>query len=341
MAILGILLISAGAVWYLIEKRSRLQIVDVPNDRSLHSVPMPRTGGIGILAGLAAGILWIAITENSTPVLPWITFALAIAAGVSLADDRWGLRARYRLAAHLIAAAIVAFGARLLIGEIPFPNGTALPLAEAGAVVTVIFIAWMANTFNFMDGIDGIASTMAIFGFAAIAYLAWTGGDRLIACLSAVAVPAVFGFLLFNFPPARIFMGDSGSISLGFLSATLAIAGVSRGVFDIWVPLIIYSPFLADTTVTLLRRAIARKPVWQAHREHFYQRLVLSGLTHRQTLFVEIVLMTAMAGAAIAYSRSAASRPYVLAGVVAVYVVLAIVVSGRDRSPSPAGAPQP
>src|SRR5207253_5665948 len=136
------------------------------------------------------------------------------------------------------------------------------------------------------------------------------------------------GFLVFNRPPARIFMGDVGSTFLGFLAGTLAVMGAHRGLFGLFVPALIFSPFIVDATVTLLRRLLRGEKVWQAHREHYYQRMVLSGWSHRKTVIAEYVLMLACGGSALMYSHAGGrARLGILAGWAILYIVLAKGVS--------------
>jgi UDP-N-acetylmuramyl pentapeptide phosphotransferase/UDP-N-acetylglucosamine-1-phosphate transferase len=151
----------------------------------------------------------------------------------------------------------------------------------------------MTNLFNFMDGSDGLAGGMALFGFATYAVAAAVGGAGDLLLVSACLAAAAGAFLVFNFAPARIFMGDVGSVPLGFLAAALGLAGWQRGVWPVWFPLLVFSPFVVDATVTLMRRAWRRERVWQAHREHYYQRMVRSGLGHAGTAWRWYAVMAA------------------------------------------------
>jgi len=244
---------------------------DQPNERSLHHRAIPRAGGIGVLAGIIGGAL---LTGLSLPVV-WIAFGLAI---VSLADDHWSLPALLRLLLHFVAALVfvMSFG--------PWP-------ASWLFLFLVFGLVWMTNLYNFMDGADGLAGGMAIFGFGACAAAASIHGHAPIAMLSFCIVAAAAGFLLFNYPPARIFMGDVGSVPLGFMAGAIGLTGWKEGIWPLIFPFIAFAPFIVDATVTLLRRALRKERVWQAHREHFYQRLVLSGWTHRRLAIAEYAMM--------------------------------------------------
>jgi UDP-N-acetylmuramyl pentapeptide phosphotransferase/UDP-N-acetylglucosamine-1-phosphate transferase len=141
----------------------------------------------------------------------------------------------------------------------------------------LIFTVWFINLYNFMDGMDGFAGGMGTLGFGFLAYLGWLAGQDFFALSGLLIAGANLGFLLCNFPPARIFMGDAGSTTMGFLAAGMSLWGVRDGLFPMWIPILIFSPFIVDATVTLIRRLVHGDKVWQAHRSHYYQRLVLLG----------------------------------------------------------------
>jgi UDP-N-acetylmuramyl pentapeptide phosphotransferase/UDP-N-acetylglucosamine-1-phosphate transferase len=148
-----------------------------------------------------------------------------------------------------------------------------------------------------MDGMDGFAGGMAVIGFST---LAWLGrADPGFATLCLIVAAASAGFLFHNFPPAKIFLGDTGSTTLGFLAAACSLWGSRVGLFPFWVALLVFSPFIVDATVTLLRRLLRGERIWEAHRTHYYQRLVLLGWGHRRTVLVEYALMLACAGSAL------------------------------------------
>jgi UDP-N-acetylmuramyl pentapeptide phosphotransferase/UDP-N-acetylglucosamine-1-phosphate transferase len=157
----------------------------------------------------------------------------------------------------------------------------------------------MGNLYYFMDGSDGLAGGMAVFGFGAFAWAAAMGGEAGLAVLCAGVAAAAAGFLCFNFHPARIFMGDVGSVPLGFLAGALGVAGWRAGAWPLWFPLLVFAPFILDATATLLRRALRGEKVWQAHRTHYYQRMVQMGLGHRGTALRAYGLMAGCGAAAV------------------------------------------
>lgn len=267
--------------WMLSARIFRL-VVDYPNDRSLHTNPIPRTGGLGVMAGVLAG--WSLLSQLW--LLPAILGVLALMI-LSFNDDVRGVSAGVRFFIHFLVAAGFFWG---------------MHLTEAGWLLMpllVVAMVWMTNLYNFMDGSDGLAGGMAFFGFGSYALAAWLTGDQAMMMVNLVVACAAIAFLKFNFYPARIFMGDAGSIPLGFLSGALGLIGWHRGLWPLWFPLLVFSPFVVDASVTLVRRLWRREKVWHAHREHYYQRLVQIGWGHRRTALVEYTLMLVAGSSAV------------------------------------------
>ncbi|MDP2851937.1 MAG: glycosyltransferase family 4 protein [Gallionella sp.] len=280
---LGVAVIFSGLVsWLTIAlmlRFGRVGPIDQPNHRSLHQVAMPRSGGVGILAGIAVGLVGAML-----PMTLWI--ALGALVGVSLLDDFRPLPAQIRFLIQLVAAALATW---ILV---PPEWGV------AGQVVSVLCMVWMTNLYNFMDGANGLAGGMAVFGFAGYALAASFAGQFDLAIWSACIAAAAGGFLIFNFDPARIFMGDVGSVPLGFLAAVLGLHGLWLGAWPAWFPVLVFSVFIVDATVTLLRRGLRGEKVWLPHREHYYQRLIQSGWSHRRLALAAYLLMFVTGGSA-------------------------------------------
>jgi UDP-N-acetylmuramyl pentapeptide phosphotransferase/UDP-N-acetylglucosamine-1-phosphate transferase len=188
----------------------------------------------------------------------------------------------------------------------------------------------MANLFNFMDGADGLAGGMAAFGFSAMAIQANLSSSPMshIGEFATVLAGASTGFLFFNFPPAKIFMGDSGSIPVGFAAAVLAIYGYAEDIWPLWFPALVFSPFIVDASVTLVIRLFNFKNLLQPHREHLYQRLILSGWSHRKTAFGYYFLMLASSlSALVAIKMKLAEQTLIFWGVT--YVALVGIANWR------------
>jgi len=293
--------------WLL--RRGKSLPMDHPNARSLHETPTPRIGGLGIMAGVAVASVWLA----DTTLLPVMLAAFALAA-LSLLDDVRGLPVALRFLAHFVAAAgcLLAWG---LTGWVLL-----------GAVFAVV---WMTNLYNFMDGADGLAGGMTAIGFGGLALAAWLGNAPGLAALCTAIAAAALAFLRFNFPPARIFMGDAGSIPLGFLAAALGILGAQLNVWPWLFPLLVFSPFIVDASVTLARRGLRGEKIWQAHRSHYYQRVVLLGASHRQLALAAYMLMLASAALAFTLLLLPQFTGWLLALGAASYVAIFLTIDRR------------
>jgi UDP-N-acetylmuramyl pentapeptide phosphotransferase/UDP-N-acetylglucosamine-1-phosphate transferase len=271
MAAAAAFLVSFIAARLLIGPLGRFAL-DQPNERSLHERPVPRTGGIAVLLGVAA-----AAPFGPAPL--WLPMLVALGlAGVSFVDDLRGMPTAVRLALHLLAAA--AFCWYVLA-----------PMHPLQFALVALGVAWLTNLYNFMDGSDGLAGGMSVIGFAAYAAAALSAGHGALGALSLALAAASAGFLLHNFHPARIFLGDVGSIPLGFLAGALGVLGWRDDLWPLWFPVLVFGPFIGDATITLVRRAVRGERVWRAHREHYYQRMVRMGFGHRTTALVAYAAM--------------------------------------------------
>jgi UDP-N-acetylmuramyl pentapeptide phosphotransferase/UDP-N-acetylglucosamine-1-phosphate transferase len=300
-------LLKTGLAWRL--------ATDIPNDRSLHVRPTPRVGGWGIVPVAVVAMLLV------SPSLWCPALATAFLAAVSQIDDRRGLPARVRFAAHL--AAVVVLVAL-------FPAAAPWWLLCALAFLMI----WLVNLYNFMDGSDGLAGGMALFGFSGYAAGALLSNQPMpdLALASVAIAGAALGFLFFNFHPARIFLGDAGSISLGYLAGALGYWGWRGGAWPVWFPALVFAPFIGDASVTLARRLMRGEKFWQAHREHYYQRMVRSGVGHAGTAWAWYAVMVVGIGLAlIALGRSPTVQWGVVAGWAAVLVVIGLFVDLRWR----------
>jgi UDP-N-acetylmuramyl pentapeptide phosphotransferase/UDP-N-acetylglucosamine-1-phosphate transferase len=195
---------------------SQLHILDYPNERSLHSRPVPRTGGVAIVTAiLAGGLLYLLVSAHAIPrELGWLAGLAVVIASVSYLDDRRHISVGYRFTTHA-AVAFLLGAAGLAISSLSLPGFTYLLPGWLAVGLAVLFTVWMINLYNFMDGMDGFAGGMSVFGFGAFAVMGWMTGHNLFLAVNLIIASACAGFLVFNFPPARIFMGDVGSSTLG------------------------------------------------------------------------------------------------------------------------------
>ena len=256
----------------LLRRRGAL---DRPNERSSHTLPTPRGGGIAVIGTVLA--IWVAAAgagRVSPAVLP-VALATALLAAVCWLDDLHGLSPLIRLTAQAAAVAVGLSGLPQSANPISHYLGATFYVAALG-----LLWLWWVNLYNFMDGIDGLAGSeaAAIGGGLVLLGLVGSAADPSVALLAAAMAGAALGFLAWNWSPARVFLGDVGSVPLGFLTGYLltAVAGSGRWKAALILPLY----FLADATITLGRRLVRGERVWEAHREHFYQQAVGRGLGH-------------------------------------------------------------
>lgn len=295
--------IAVGRVAAAARDRS---LLDVPTDRSSHTTPTPRGGGIGIVAAIAATLLAVALLRGD-PSLAALAVPVVAACVVGFVDDRRSLAPAPKMLLLLVVAALALPVARLREVELPFVG--VLDLGVLSVPLTLFWLSGFANAFNFMDGINGISGFTAVVCGTTLALATSRAGDAPTAALAAACAGAGLGFLPRNFPSARIFMGDSGSLPLGLL---LAMAGVraatppspgSEPALPFPAVVLVVGPYVFDVTFTLVRRALRGAPLGQAHKEHLYQRLARIAGSHATATLVVGAVTAAAAGLALVYGR--------------------------------------
>jgi UDP-N-acetylmuramyl pentapeptide phosphotransferase/UDP-N-acetylglucosamine-1-phosphate transferase len=200
-------------------------------------------------------------------------------------------------------------------------------------VPVFLYIVWMTNLYNFMDGSDGLAGGMALFGFTFYGVAGVMHGDETFAMMNFSIGAAALGFLYHNFHPAKIFMGDAGSIPLGFLAASFGVWGWQLGYWPFWFPVLVFSPFVADATITLIARMRRGEKLTQAHRSHYFQRLVQMGWGHRNTAIVEYLLMFAAGASALwGVGLETQAQGNLLAWWGTIYLALTMAIDRRWRA---------
>jgi Fuc2NAc and GlcNAc transferase len=258
----------------------RVNLLDRPNERSSHQVPTPRGGGVAIVVSFVGAVLALMLAGAAAIKLcTALLGAGLLVATLGFVDDRGHVSVRWRLLGHISAAV----WALLWLGPLPDLQvlGASVPLGPLIYVLAALFMVWSINLYNFMDGIDGIASIEAMsvaLGGALVWWLNQPGGDWLVAVIFAACVG---GFLYWNFPPARIFMGDAGSGFLGLVLAILALWNSSKSPDMFWAWFILSGCFMVDATTTLLRRVLNGERFYEAHRNHAYQYAARQHRSHK------------------------------------------------------------
>ena len=316
----------------------RVRIIDVPNERSSHDTPTPRSGGIAIVATVFIGLGALKLLGD-TPALSadyfWIfAGAAALIAAVSIFDDLAELGFKAKLATQALAAmAVMAAG--VVIDRIGLPGIGMVELGWWGYPLTFLWIVGLTNAFNFMDGIDGIAGGTAVVAAAFFAFVTLMDGSSFVYLVCLVIIGATLGFLFWNWSPAKIFMGDSGSQFLGFVLAVLA---VIAGRFDashtsyLVMPLLFFH-YIWDTAYTFWRRLRAGEAVTQPHRTHLYQLLTRFGLGHAQVTSIYLSIGVAQGlGALALVNLSGSVRALVFVPFIVFQVWLTRTVSAKARA---------
>jgi UDP-N-acetylmuramyl pentapeptide phosphotransferase/UDP-N-acetylglucosamine-1-phosphate transferase len=302
--VIAVLAVSFVASWLatkaLIPLLRRRGMLDVPNSRSSHDIPTPRGGGVGIVFGLVVGAVTAGLAGMPLPGLELLAGALVMAL-IGFIDDRWGgLSAFARLALHLAVAAFVVYRTGGLV-RLPLPEPLDVPLGLLAVPAALIWIVGVTNLYNFLDGIDGFAGLQGVVVGLAVAFLDEGG---LFTVVGLTVAGACTGFLLHNWHPAKVFMGDVGSGTLGFLLAALPFqlepAARSKAVFLITICLWF---FLSDGVFTICRRLLRGEKIWDAHCSHLYQRLVKTGLRHDEVVLKVIGAAAVLAVLAVASAR--------------------------------------
>lgn len=286
--------VVATVAWWctgrLISFLTKIGNLDVPNERSLHQGQIPRGGGLVIVGLLVIAMLVMAIASGRYSVLIGMALLLSGWAVIGWLDDRHNLNVKPRLLTQAILAVLTI----LLFGHvaiIDFGGESQFYLAGAGLLLTFLGILWLSNLYNFMDGMDGLAASQSLIAALTIGFWFLRAGDWSMAVCCFVLAAACYGFLLHNWKPASIFLGDVGSIAIGAFFATLVIYGVTRHQISLLSFFMLFAVFIGDATVTLVSRGFRKQKVWQAHKEHFYQRLAACGIAHDKIVVALIMIM--------------------------------------------------
>ena len=314
----------------------RRKILDIPNHRSLHETAVPRGGGLGFVVTILLGlpVLWLMFPAEEQL---WLSLAGSVVIALTgWIDDRVSLSSGLRFLIHGLTAAWVVW---ILGGLASIRIGTwDVELGVLGAVFAWLLIVWLINLYNFMDGIDGLAAGQAVLVGSVGALLASASGSVGVAWFAAVVAASCAGFLRWNLPPARIFMGDAGSGFLGFVFAVLALYSEGSGGPGLLVWLLLLGVFVVDTTATLLRRWLSGEPWFEAHRSHAYQRAVRLGYSHRFVMIAVLSMTLALAVVAWLVSRvPAVALPVSLLNFGILLVLWRYVVSQPEGSESGGG----
>ena len=325
-----ITVLSAFLTWRIRRYAIKHNTFDIPGNRSSHSIPTPRGGGLAITVCVIAAVLFFGILGNLESRLMWAFIGGGSAVAVmGWMDDRKSIPPLVRFFVHLLAAIWVI----IMIGGLPSINEGfgAISLGWFGSVLAVIGIVWLTNLYNFMDGIDGIAGVEAVIVGGIGGTLMALSNAWELALISWAIAASSLGFLVWNWPPAKIFMGDVGSGILGFFFAVLLLASERSGTVPLFVWLLLLGVFIVDATFTLFRRLFRGEKIWKAHRSHFYQRAVQIGYSHRTVTLVVAALNCILGFLAIlAYLNPRLLLSFIMLGI-AMLILLGFWVTRLER----------
>ena len=334
---LAFVLMLASCSWFITFRVLALNILDIPNERSSHTCPTPRGGGLGIVVAFFIGILMIYIFADQTQIDQRYFWSFLIStiliALISMYDDIKGYSFKIKLATQLVAVCLVVITG-IVLDQVALPWVGNFELGFFAVFVTSFWLVGLTNVYNFMDGVDGMAVTTALIVSLFFAWITFLEGSHFIYLVSLVVVAGSLGFLPWNIPPARIFMGDIGSTFLGFTFACMAIIAarydMSHTSFLV-MPLLLFH-YLFDTSFTLIRRLIAKEVITEAHRGHIYQLICQMGWSHGKVTALYALLAVVQGLSAIyLISIQGGYRWFVFLPFVFTYFITAWVIVSKAR----------
>ncbi|AEG16853.1 Glycosyl transferase, family 4, conserved region-containing protein [Desulfofundulus kuznetsovii DSM 6115] len=330
--LLGLLLaggITLAATPWVRRQAFRWGAVDRPNARKVHKGVMPRLGGLAVYAGFVTAVL---VTIQPTRSLYGLLLGMTLIMLLGALDDIRGLSPRVKLAGQVAAALVLLpLGVQVYFVTNPF-NGHIVDLGWLGIPITIFWVVAVTNAVNLIDGLDGLAGGVSCIAALTMAVVGWTqwqvfgaAGQREIIMLALLLAAALLGFLRYNFHPAKIFLGDSGSMLLGYTLAVMAIMGLTKSVtaVSVLVPLVILGIPLLDTFFAVLRRYHRHRPIFQPDKEHLHHQLLALGLSHRQAVLVIYGISALLGASAVVLNLVATDQALALLVVLAVVVIAA------------------
>lgn len=308
----------------------RLGAVDAPNYRKVHARIMPRLGGLAIFGAFMIGILLLKLVTNfESDYLYAILIAATIIVATGIVDDMREISAKAKLLGQVIAACIVVFVGGIQIDNINLPFGGELEFGWLGIPFTIIWIVGITNAINLIDGLDGLAAGVSTIALMTLAVMAMIMGNGIVIAMAAILAAATIGFLFFNFHPAKIFMGDTGALFLGFMISVLALLGFKNvAVISFVIPVIMLGVPISDTFFAIVRRLRSGKKWSDPDKSHLHHRLLDLGFSHRQTVMI-IYAMAAMFGlAAVIFSMAKVWGAILLIALILVAIELFVEIIG-------------
>ena len=304
----------------------KLKVVDIPNERKVHSAAIPRMGGVAIYGAFVLGTLALGLYTRPVAAL---LLASSLVMLVGWVDDVRGISPKLKLLGQLIASLVLIKGGFFVqFITNPFTDGGLISLGIFTIPVTILWLCGISNAVNLVDGLDGLSAGVSAIAALTMAVVCFVQGQVQTAALAAVLAAAAFGFLRYNFYPARTFMGDCGSLFLGFVLGALAIMGLSKGatIVSIFIPFIIMGIPIFDTCFAIIRRLFQHKPIFEADKGHLHHSLLSLGLSHRQTVLAIYAISAIMGLAAVMLALLTGAQAIIL-----LIALIAGIFTGADK----------
>ncbi|MGI5891409.1 MAG: glycosyltransferase family 4 protein [Bacillota bacterium] len=324
IAIVAALMVALFVTPLSINLAFKLGVIDRPNARKVHTGAVPRMGGIAIYIAFVAGTLILGFYTRQVAAL-LVASTLVMAGG--LIDDIKGVSPRFKLVIQLIGALIlVKYGIYVEFITNPFSGGM-ISLGIFAIPITIIWLMGVSNAVNLIDGLDGLSAGVSAIAALTMSVVCYAQGQITAAYLAAILAAAAFGFLRYNFHPAKTFMGDCGSLFLGFCLGALSVMGLSKGatVISIFIPLIILGIPIFDTFFAVIRRKFLHKPIFDADKGHLHHCLLSIGLSHRKTVLLIYAISVIMGIAGILMAVLTTSQ-----AVVVLIIISVCTITGAD-----------
>jgi UDP-GlcNAc:undecaprenyl-phosphate/decaprenyl-phosphate GlcNAc-1-phosphate transferase len=287
---------------WVIKLAKLIGVVDQPDQRKVHTKAMPRMGGLAIFIGVLAGYFTSGLYKEP---IASITLGALVIVAVGLLDDKFALSPKLKLLGQLLAAGIVVYSG-LTIEFLYIPFFDRIDIGFLAIPMTILWVIGITNAINLIDGLDGLAAGISSISLATIAFMAFMNGKVLILTLALIVLASAVGFLFYNFHPAKIFMGDTGSLFLGYMIAVLSLLGLYKSVtlFSFVVPVLILGVPLFDTIFAIIRRVVNKKPISAPDKSHLHHRLISLGFSHRETVLIIYALGLFFSISAIIFTKA-------------------------------------
>ncbi|MBS4223391.1 glycosyltransferase family 4 protein [Lederbergia citrea] len=309
------------------------KITDAPNHRKIHNKIMPRLGGLAIYISFMIGLL---VSHQHDPHLWAIMVGSLIIVITGILDDIFELSARYKLLGQLFAATVAILGG-FELEFINLPFGGELQFGFLSVPLTILWIVGITNAINLIDGLDGLAAGVSSIALITLSIMAFIMGDAFVVTISLILLGSTLGFLLYNFHPAKIFMGDTGALFLGYMIAILSLLGFKNVTFfSLVIPVIILGVPISDTIFAIIRRIINNQPLSAADQHHLHHRLLSSGFSHRQAVVIIYAVAVMFGLTAVIFSMATIWGSLLIVAVLLVAIELfveAVGLVGKDYKP--------